>query len=195
MVTDKQPKYKNENNSLNLSPKYSVLLFGIDSVSRLNFIRTLPKTLRFVEELGWAHLEGYTKIADNTFPNLMAILTGLNVDQLERLCWKSAKTGLDDCPIIWKNFSRMSYLTAYAEDCASIGSFNYHKYGFLNSPTDYYTRPIMIAATKNMKIKVKFSYFNKFWGMSSTEFQLLPPRSEILPPFLTVIRKKNLFGK
>lgn len=54
----------------------SVLFVGIDSISRLNFIRALPKTCKYVENNGWISLKGYNKIDDNTFPNLMAILTG-----------------------------------------------------------------------------------------------------------------------
>lgn len=134
--------------------KYSVLLFGIDSISRLNLIRTMSKSKRFVDEQGWIPLEGYNKIADNTFPNLMAVLTGWTLEQISKRCFKKADNKLDDCPYIWKNFSQKGYLTAYTEDEPFIGTFNYHKYGFLNSPTDYYSRPLMVHGMRILKVQV-----------------------------------------
>ncbi|KAK7580106.1 hypothetical protein V9T40_000735 [Parthenolecanium corni] len=152
MVIDKEPKPVTSKEELT-EKKFSVFLFAIDSISRLNFMRTLPKTRKYIEERGWLPLEGYTKIADNTFPNLVAILSGMTVSQLTKHCYPSHKQKIDDCPFMWKNFSQNGYLTSYVEDTAPIASFNYLKYGFLNSPTDYYSRPILIAARKYMKIR------------------------------------------
>lgn len=86
----------------------SVLMLSIDSVSRLNLIRAMPKTAQHLYDSGWFELQGYNKVQnakntfnwnvdchrmnvikskqfhcafqidDNTFPNLMAILTGYN---------------------------------------------------------------------------------------------------------------------
>ncbi|KAJ8973661.1 hypothetical protein NQ317_011953 [Molorchus minor] len=61
--------------------RFSVLLVGIDTISKLNLVRSLPKTYAYVEK-NFISLGGYNKIGDNTFPNLMAILTGQNEDQL-----------------------------------------------------------------------------------------------------------------
>lgn len=136
------------------SNQYSVLLFGIDSISRLNFMRTMPETFQFLEKNQWLHLEGYTKMGDNTFPNLIAILTGLTTEQLRKKCWRSEENKLDNCPFIWKDYKNNSYITSYVEDTPKIGTFNYNKYGFLNSPTDYYTRPLMLAGEKYLKVQV-----------------------------------------
>lgn len=125
--------------------RYSVMLFGIDSISRLNLFRTMPHTVSHLKEEGWLEFKGYNKIDDNTFPNLMAILSGYTRPQLRETCW--TKT-LDACPIIWKDFSKQGYITLYAEDEPIIGSFNYHKSGFVKTPTDYYLRPFMLAAEK-----------------------------------------------
>ena len=155
VVVDKEPYYSSISNETNANetsgetrPKYSAMIFGIDSISRLNFIRTLPNTKTYLEQNSWTWLEGYNKIGDNTFPNLMAILTGMNVNQLCDTCFPSNYKKLDDCPFIWKNYSQRGYVTAYFEDEAYIGSFNYAKYGFLNAPTNYYGRPYMIAGQK-----------------------------------------------
>lgn len=147
--------------------KFSILLFGIDSISRLNFIRTLPKTREFVEKRGWIELEGYNKIADNTFPNLMALLSGMHVEQLANICYNSWTDEVDDCPFIWKSFAKENFLTAYIEDSASMGTFNYAKYGFLNSPTDYYSRPLMTAASKLLPTKVSIRHLKSRSNKSS----------------------------
>ena len=58
----------------------NVLILGIDSTSRSNFIRNMPKTYKALTTVlgGW-DLRGYTKIDDSTFPNVMAMLTGYRV--------------------------------------------------------------------------------------------------------------------
>jgi len=94
---------------------------------------------------------------DNTFPNLMAILTGFNQSYSYEACNPKKIGNLDNCPFIWKHFQNSGYVTAYAEDEAKIGTFNYHKYGFLHQPTTHYFRPFSIAAEKYLKIKYKSS--------------------------------------
>lgn len=137
----------------------SVLMIGIDSVSRLNLIRSMPKTMKFLREYDWLTLEGYTKVAENTFPNLIPILTGLSDQQLRKTCYPSQNKEIDRCPFVWKDFERRGYVTAYVEDEPKIGTFNYNKYGFARSPTDYYLRPFMLAAEQKLQVK-KFSGLN-----------------------------------
>ncbi|XP_073972048.1 uncharacterized protein isoform X2 [Rhodnius prolixus] len=133
--------------------KLSVMFVGIDSVSRLNFLRTMPKTSAYLQQNNWISLKGYNKMDDNTFPNLMAILTGHTVNQITQLCWRHRKQKLDNCPFIWYNYSSNGYVTCYAEDEPTIGSFNYRKSGFQKTPTDYYLRPFMLAGEKRLKMK------------------------------------------
>lgn len=133
--------------------KMSVLIIGIDSVSGLNILRQMPKTVEFLDETGWVEMVGYNKIADNTFPNLMAILTGMDPNDTKKTCWKTEEYFLDDCPYIWKNFSEEGYVTSYVEDESWISTFNYAKRGFLKPPVDYYLRPFMQAAEKYTKLK------------------------------------------
>lgn len=94
---------------------------------------------------------------DNTFPNLMAILTGYNSSLAYSKCEPHLTGKLDSCPFVWSNFRNAGYVTAYGEDEASISTFNYHKVGFKSPPTDYYMRPYMLAAEKNLPIKKKHS--------------------------------------
>lgn len=87
----------------------------------------------------------------------MAILTGYNNTLAYDKCEPRTVGKLDQCPFIWKEFNNYGYVTSYGEDEASISSFNYHKTGFLKPPTDYYLRPYMLAAEKNLPIKKKHS--------------------------------------
>ncbi|XP_070499360.1 uncharacterized protein [Chironomus tepperi] len=135
----------------------SVLMLGIDSVSRLNLIRAMPMTAQHLYDTGWFELKGYNKMDDNTFPNLMAILVGYNQSYSYQECNPKAVGNLDKCPFIWKEFEKAGYVTGYAEDEAKISTFNYHKFGFLNQPTTNYFRPFTLAAEKYLKIKYKSS--------------------------------------
>nr|CAH7722095.1 unnamed protein product [Callosobruchus chinensis] len=139
----------------------SVLMIGIDSVSRLNLIRTMPLTYRYLEGHKWTPLLGYNKMEDNTFPNLMAILTGFDPVTSNQVCNPDITMlgKLDTCPMIWHNYSKHGYVTAYVEDEADLSTFNYLKAGFKNPPTDYYFRPYVLAAHKLQVTKVdKVSY-------------------------------------
>ncbi|KOC62590.1 hypothetical protein WH47_04251 [Habropoda laboriosa] len=142
--------------SMLLSRKLSVLLLGIDSVSRLNFMRSAPNTEKYLRETGWVRLNGYNKMGDNTFPNLMAILTGQNQAQAYSICKPTVPHFLDRCPFIWRNFRQAGYATAYGEDETSLNTFNYLKVGFVEPPTDYYLRPYMLACEKLLKVKKRF---------------------------------------
>lgn len=40
----------------------SVLMIGIDSISRLNLIRAMPVTAQYLYDTGWFELKGYNKV-------------------------------------------------------------------------------------------------------------------------------------
>lgn len=130
----------------------SVLIIGVDSISRLNMMRVLPNTREYLLNTNWLEMKTFNKIGDNTFPNLMAILTGKNESHAYDVCNPKSIGNLDKCNFIWKNYSDFGYITGYAEDTASISTFNYVKQGFLEEPVDYYYRSYMMAAEK-LKVK------------------------------------------
>ncbi|XP_031835562.1 uncharacterized protein LOC116428275 [Nomia melanderi] len=139
-----------------LTRKLSVLMIGIDSVSRLNFLRSAPITDKYLRDTGWVRFNGYNKMADNTFPNLMAILTGQSLAQSYSRCKPTVPYGLDRCPFLWRNFRDAGYATAYGEDETGLNTFNYMKVGFVEPPTDYYLRPYMLACEKLLKVRKRF---------------------------------------
>ncbi|XP_043270800.1 uncharacterized protein [Venturia canescens] len=147
---------EDEASSKEKNRKLSILMLGIDSVSRLNFKRALPKTEKYLREKDWFHLQGYNKMGENTFPNLMAILTGMNNADAYAKCKPTVPYGLDNCPMLWYEFRNSGYVTAYGEEVVTLSTFNYHKVGFVEPPTDYYLRPYTVAAEKLLKAKKRF---------------------------------------
>lgn len=60
----------------------------------------------------------------------------------------------------------VGYVTAYVEDEPSMGTYNFGKYGFRNAPTDYYSRPYMLA-TEYLLPVVKYNGMNYCQGPRS----------------------------
>ncbi|XP_020804809.1 uncharacterized protein LOC110181412 [Drosophila serrata] len=97
-----------ESDPLNRKP--SVLILGLDSISRMNFKRSMPKTAEFVKQEGWYEMEGYNKMGDIAFSNLCAILGGS----------KSHIVCEQRFPLIWKAFKDAGYTTAFGEDSVEL---------------------------------------------------------------------------
>ncbi|CAG9817110.1 unnamed protein product [Phaedon cochleariae] len=139
-------KYSHKKQRRTKRKPLSVILMVIDSVSRLNFQRTMPQTRNYLLGNDFVEFFGYNKIDDNTFPNFNAILTGLNLNQSNAICKPNLVGYLDKCPMIWYDYRDQGYVTAYAEDWAQISTYNYLKKGFKEPPTDYYFKPYLEAA-------------------------------------------------
>ncbi|XP_017155434.1 uncharacterized protein LOC108164299 [Drosophila miranda] len=121
-------------------PLISVMILGLDSVSHLNFLRQMPRTAKYLHnEMSYVEFWGYNKVGLNTFPNLIAMLTGESAEENEKY-WKKIQR-MDDCPAIWKDFKKAGYNTSFGEDYPGASLFNYLKPGFGSTPTDQYLRP------------------------------------------------------
>ncbi|XP_030377726.1 uncharacterized protein LOC115626479 [Scaptodrosophila lebanonensis] len=126
--------------------KASVIMYGIDTVSRINLRRTMPMVYKFLQRRGWYEMQGYNKVEDNSFPNILALLTGYLPNSAKKhLCDTDFRGCLDKLPFIWNDFKKAGYLTAYAEDISVSNTFSYTKPGFTKKPTDYYFRPFLKA--------------------------------------------------
>ncbi|CAD5225814.1 unnamed protein product [Bursaphelenchus xylophilus] len=119
----------------------NVMIIGIDSVSRSNVIRNLPKTYGYLtSKIGGFDFRGYAKIDDNTSPNMIALTTGRRVTvKASELPLDPQKEFVDSWPFIWKNFSQNGYNTLLAEE--QPGVWSYKAMGFKYQPTDVYFRP------------------------------------------------------
>ncbi|CAH2104336.1 unnamed protein product [Euphydryas editha] len=138
---------------------YNVIVMGIDAMSRLNFHRTMPKTLSFLQKKGAVELLGYNKVGDNTFPNLIPMLMGISEKELKNTCLPNKESTFDNCPFIWHWFKEIGYYTAFGEDSSTLGTFNYEKNGFIKSPTDYYIHTFINEAEKNAGVNKDMNSF------------------------------------
>ena len=67
----------------------SILIVGLDSVSRVNFHRQMPRTVRALEDLDAVEMLGYNKVEDNTYPNIVAVLSGYSYEEFANICWRN----------------------------------------------------------------------------------------------------------
>lgn len=146
------PSSVRNENSDNDKEKFNVMILGIDSISKLNFHRMLNATAKtIIEDLDGIELHGYNKVDDNTYPNLIPVLTGLSAEELNGACLSSnASLHFDNCHYIWNDFKKKNYSTLFAEDSAALGLFNYFKNGFEKQPTDFYFRTMIHEMEKEI---------------------------------------------
>lgn len=126
---------------------YNIIMFGLDSVSRLAGIRELPNTLKYLQNtLEGYVLKGYTKVADTTLPNLAPVMTGHFAFTKEFPVIPNVP--YDNHPFIWKNFSDLGAATFFSEDWPRLCTYNLETSGgggFANPPTTHYMRPFYLA--------------------------------------------------
>lgn len=141
------------------SPKsISVLLIGIENMSRLSFIRRLPNTYHYLKKNKWIDMKGYNTMDDSVFQNVMTILTGMNASTTIHACNPNKFGQLDKCNLLFNEYNKLGYTTAFAEDSSHYGIFNRKKNkGFQYPPTDFYLRPYIIISEK-LKSKIEPRY-------------------------------------
>ncbi|SPP83645.1 uncharacterized protein LOC117586510 [Drosophila guanche] len=124
------------------SVRLSVLVLGIDSLSHLHYRRSFPHVAAYIRHLPHTELWGYNRVGDNSYPNIVPLLTGLTAQELERRCLRRRRS-YDECRFLWNEFHDAGYMTAFGEDTAKGGTFTYRKRGFEHQPTDFYLRPVL----------------------------------------------------
>ncbi|KAH8336509.1 hypothetical protein KR074_004694, partial [Drosophila pseudoananassae] len=127
--------------------RLSVMILGIDSLSHMHYKRYFSNVIDFVDQLPHVELWGYNRVGRNSYPNLIPLLSGQDVDELESKtgCYGRAKKAhYDQCTLLWNEFKRAGFVTAFGEDTRIGGTFTYTKRGFRRQPTDYYFRSVMV---------------------------------------------------
>ncbi|XP_063240254.1 uncharacterized protein LOC134541046 [Bacillus rossius redtenbacheri] len=186
MKTKKRTKALQDTSSDSLS----VLLLGIDATSRLNLIRKLPSTFTYLKRNSWFEMAGYNKVGLNTFPNIFPLLTGLRIHYPKNgTCFPSQDRFLDGCPFLWRNYSERGFVTAYGEDAPDISTFNFHKVGFSEQPTDYYLRAYMLVLYRKIISRFSNSWTSCFDMMEITDHVL-----RYAGDFAATFRKRPFFG-
>lgn len=137
--------------------KLNILIFGFDSVSRVNFMRRLPKLYSYLtSELEGIVLKNYNVVGDGTTAAILGIFSGQYEDQLPETRRGKSHQTVDVYPFIWRQFNSKNYVTAYAEDESSIGTFQYRLNGFKDPPTDHFMRPFQLQAEHDSRKHHKY---------------------------------------
>ena len=108
-------KWSAEGRNLNVSwfhevESISVMVIGVDSVSRMQVHRQLPSTDRVLkQQLNAIEMLGYHVSGENTYPNMATFLANMTADELESGCYREGKGMYDNCSLIWKYFENRGH--------------------------------------------------------------------------------------
>ncbi|CAF0896984.1 unnamed protein product, partial [Brachionus calyciflorus] len=179
-------QFINAKNRYNNEPKINVMILVIDAVSLSSMKRALPKTLNYLKSYdNFFVYEKHHIVGENTFQNLVPMLTNLNPDDVFKNSSFTKKNNslkleipepFDDLPFIWKNFSSKNYVTYFSEEWKEC-TFNNLKFGFNSTPTDYYFRSYWLSLYDSLSYSKtilnsndKPCYYNKLLHKMSTEW-------------------------
>lgn len=144
----------------------SVIVIALKSVSQMHFIRTLPKTTKYLTNVlsdDVVRLHRYNKIGEDTLPNILGSFTGRTFKEFQKECVKDNAgkfEPLSKCAFIWKIFAMNGYRTGFSEDQLNASLFNsYFGNAFeKGAPTDYYWRPYSILMENHHGTNDGFCY-------------------------------------
>ncbi|XP_046660865.1 uncharacterized protein LOC124354454 isoform X1 [Homalodisca vitripennis] len=130
----------------------SVAVIGLDSMSRLNFMRQLPLSYRYITDvMEGVVLLGFNKVGENTFPNLVPMLTG------RASAW-GAYYHYENWPFVWKQFADEGAATMYSEDLPQFNMFDYLSTGLQHQPTVHYMRTFWLAVEKSLLYRMSSTF-------------------------------------
>ncbi|XP_028039700.1 uncharacterized protein LOC114250149 [Bombyx mandarina] len=120
---------------------FNVIIIGLESVSRMNFHRTMRLTSKYLEDHGAVEFFGYNKVGDNSFPNLFPVLTGKSFKYLKR----KLRNEFEQWNFIWDDYKKAGFNTAMGSDSIA-GLLGSYEYNWEKIPTDNYLQPFMFEA-------------------------------------------------
>lgn len=143
----KKRKIANETDS-----DLSVLIIGIDSLSRLIAERKIPKTLNYLKtELGAYMFKGYSRVGDGSYPNLLPLFTGLKAYGEEH------KVGINNIQYMFNNYSNRGCIDLFAEDWYKVATFVDI---FRKQPSHHYIQPLFqaIDIVRSSSLAVEYTF-------------------------------------
>ncbi|EDX13302.1 uncharacterized protein LOC6728454 [Drosophila simulans] len=139
------PNPEKVNNSAPVK-RLSVLILGIDSISHMHYQRYFSRVKDLIEGLPHTELWGYNRVGQNSYPNLIPLLSGQSVEEVEAKsgCFGgNRRANFDRCHLLWHDFQDAGYATIFGEDSRVAGTFTYVRPGFKKRPTDFYLRSVI----------------------------------------------------
>ena len=127
----------------------SILMLGIDGLSKQHFARAMPKTREFlIKELGALEMNKHSRVGGSAFFNVLPLLTGRTSEELGNdTYWRFQPGGLMD-PIneafVWSDARRLGYRTSLMFDAMATTGFHQLNTGFQRSPVDHYMRSMVV---------------------------------------------------
>uniref|UniRef100_T1GQV0 Uncharacterized protein n=1 Tax=Megaselia scalaris TaxID=36166 RepID=T1GQV0_MEGSC len=126
-----------------VSDPISVVIVGIDSISRSSLIRNMPKTWNYIKSSKhWYHFNGYNRVGAVTYSNVIPLLAGQRVTDDASSCKAIDYEGIDDCPFIGNSLEIW--------DIYDI--FEHATRGFKDPPTDHYLIPFFDLIQERLDI-------------------------------------------
>lgn len=132
------------NHRANHKRKLSVLVVGVDSVSRLNSMRHLRKTRRYLlSQLNAYELLAFSAVSRDPLQSQISLLTGLDVREILRV---SENRNLHSRLHIVSAYKARGYATLFAVDATKDGSlFADDRWEYGHPPVDYSPRSFVQA--------------------------------------------------
>ncbi|PAA91466.1 hypothetical protein BOX15_Mlig021190g1 [Macrostomum lignano] len=125
----------------------NVIMLGLDSLSRLESLRSLPRASRIMQDrLGAITLQQYNIMGDGTPAALLPILTGVREADMpeSRKGFAGARFLDDSLRWIFEDLRDRGFVTLYGEEGNFMGTFQLRFHGFRRQPTDFYLRPALL---------------------------------------------------
>ncbi|CAD5120605.1 unnamed protein product [Dimorphilus gyrociliatus] len=157
-------------NKTDLENKLNILIFQIDSVSKMSWYRRLNQTVQTFKHLGGIWFEKANDIGKGTIKTLLPMFTGKREWDLHK-AERGVKgaSHLDDFPWIWKDFKKMKYVFLYGDK----NTFHYRFLGFKKPPSHHYARPWFLTFPNEITKKycignetrhqILLNYIEEFW--------------------------------
>ncbi|XP_059151139.1 uncharacterized protein LOC131937603 [Physella acuta] len=145
-------KYESHVNQHAPKETLSVMMVGVDGMSRNSMIRSMPKTRNvLLDTMNAVELHKHNKIGDNTYPNVVGLLTGKKHSSLAKLKWNRLMSfdHINDF-FLWSSYRNAGYRTAMFLDLLNITAFHYLKRGWTKQPVDYYLREAVVDFDDDM---------------------------------------------
>ena len=128
--------------------QYSVVTFVIDGMSQQNLIRSLPSTKAYLDSRGGLLFSGHNKVLHNSYPNMMALLSGETgggwpADWPNRTVLGPYFLDVERQPLVHSMFRQHGYFTLHLEFMETFE--RKYKLGFKSPPADIYSRGALLA--------------------------------------------------